>query len=78
MLGIASFATSCLFVTGIPAIVLGRQGQRAADEGLADNRGLSTAGVVLGWIAVGISLGVVALGLLGLAAGSLSWLTTRS
>ena len=60
VLGIASFALSCLFVTGIPAIVLGRQGQRAADEGLANNRSLSTAGVVLGWVALGLSALVVA------------------
>ena len=69
VLGIASFVLSCLFLTGIPAIILGRQGQRAADEGLANNRGMATAGMVLGWIAVGLSLVGLVLGAIALAIG---------
>ena len=69
MLGIASFFFSCLFLTGIPAIILGRQGQRAADEGLANNRGMATAGMVLGWIAVGLSLVGLVIGAIVLAIG---------
>lgn len=69
VLGIASFFFSCLFLTGIPAIILGRQGQRAADEGLANNRGMATAGMVLGWIAVGLSLVGLVIGAIVLAIG---------
>lgn len=73
VLGIASFVLSCAFVTGIPAIIIGRQGQRAADEGLANNRSLSTAGVVLGWVAVGLSVvGVLIAVIALLGAGTLS------
>ncbi len=72
ILGIASFVLSCGFFTGIPAVIVGRQGQRAADEGLADNRSLSTAGVVLGWVAIGLSaVGVIVL-IIVLAAGGLT------
>jgi hypothetical protein len=55
VLGIASLV-ACGFIAGIPAIILGRQGQRAADEGQANNRSLSTAGMVLGWISVAFSI----------------------
>lgn len=55
VLGIVGLV-SCGFIAGIPAVILGRQGQRAADEGLANNRGMSTAGVVMGWIAIGLTL----------------------
>ena len=64
VLGIASFVLSCGLFTGIPAIILGRQGQRAADTGEANNRGLSTAGVVLGWIAVGLSAVAIVVGII--------------
>jgi hypothetical protein len=36
--------------------VLGSQGRRAADGGTADNRGVATAGLVLGIIGVGLSV----------------------
>jgi len=64
VLGIASFVLSCGLFTGIPAIIIGRQGQRAADTGEANNRGLSTAGVVLGWIAVGLSAVALVIGII--------------
>ena len=72
VLGIASFVLSCMFVTGIPAIILGRKAQRAADEGRANNRGMATAGLVLGWIAVGLSLAGVLLFVVLLAVGAFS------
>ncbi|HEY0117786.1 MAG TPA: DUF4190 domain-containing protein [Cellulomonas sp.] len=78
VLGLASFALSCFFVTGIPAIVIGRQGQRAADEGLANNRGLATAGMVLGWVAVGLSLAGVVFAAIVALIGGVSWFDTRS
>jgi hypothetical protein len=41
---------------GIGAILMGIQGRRAADAGTASNRGVATAGVVLGSIGVGLSV----------------------
>lgn len=37
-------------LTSIPAIVVGARAKRAAAEGRANNQGMATAGVVLGWI----------------------------
>ena len=56
VLGIAAFVLSCGFFAGIPAIIVGNMGKRAAAEGLANNPGLSKAGVILGWIATVLSL----------------------
>lgn len=39
----------------ILAVVFGRQGMRAADVGLADNRGVAKAGFILGIIALSLS-----------------------
>ncbi|WP_454043742.1 DUF4190 domain-containing protein [Cellulosimicrobium sp. Marseille-Q8652] len=61
VLGIASFVLSCGFLTGIPAIVLGTQARRAVASGQADNGGLATAGIVLGWISVALSVVAIAL-----------------
>src|SRR4051812_38721760 len=47
-------------ITGIPAIIFGKRGQRKADAGLATNRGNATAGVVLGWISVALTILAVA------------------
>ncbi len=58
VLGIAGIVLGCLFLTGVPAVIVGRNAQRAAAEGLANNAGMATAGVVLGWVSIG--LGVVA------------------
>lgn len=55
VLGIASFVCGFGFITGIPAIILGRKAQQAEREGRANNGSLGTAGVVLGWIAVVLS-----------------------
>ncbi len=61
VLGIAAFALSCGLFTGIPAVIVGSYAKRAVAEGQADNGGMATAGVVLGWVAIGISvLGLVA------------------
>ena len=49
VLGIFGF---CCGPAGIVAIILGRKSQQAADQGLANNRGLGTAGYVLGIIVV--------------------------
>lgn len=55
VLGICSFVLSCFFVTGIPAVIIGNNAKRAVERGEADNPGMATAGVVLGWIAIGLS-----------------------
>lgn len=57
-LGIASIFMNCLYlgaVPGVPAIIVGINGMRAADEGRASNKGLSIAGVVMGAIGSVIS-----------------------
>ena len=60
VLAIASFFTVG-FLVAVPAVVLGVMGRRAADDGLADNRSQSTAGMVVGWVNIGLCvLGVVA------------------
>lgn len=55
VLGIASFVLGCMFVTGIPAVILGGKAKSAAESGEADNPGLATAGIVLGWVSIGLS-----------------------
>jgi len=58
VLGIAGLVLGCVFFTGVPAVVVGMRARRAVAEGQANNPGLATAGIVLGWISIG--LGVVA------------------
>ncbi len=54
VLGLLS-VLGCVFFTGIPAVVVGGNARRAAAAGEANNDGMATAGVVLGW--VGTALG---------------------
>lgn len=61
VLGLAGFVLGCLFVTGIPAVILGRNAQRAVAEGQANNPGLATTGVVLGWVSIALSVGLLVL-----------------
>ncbi|MFD4992160.1 DUF4190 domain-containing protein [Cellulosimicrobium cellulans] len=56
VLGIAAFVLSCGFVTGIPAVIVGNAAKRAVAEGQADNDGMATAGIILGWVAIGLSV----------------------
>jgi len=50
----------CGLFTGIPAIVVGHKARGAVAEGQANNPGMATAGIVLGWISTILSLiGVV-------------------
>ena len=67
-LGIAALVAGLLGATclglfaGIPAIIFGVLGRKAADEGRANNRGMSTAGIVLGAISIAWSVvGLIAL-----------------
>ncbi|MDR0431802.1 MAG: DUF4190 domain-containing protein [Bifidobacteriaceae bacterium] len=43
-------------IASIIAVVLGNKGKRAADEGRATNRGMATAGVITGWIGIGLGI----------------------
>lgn len=54
VLGLAGIVLSLTFLTGIPAVILGRQARDAERAGLADNGGLATAGIVLGWVSIGL------------------------
>lgn len=69
--GILSYVF-CPLVLGIAAIVTGTMSRKAADQGLANNRGMGTAGLVLGWINVALVLVAVVLFLILLGAGLLS------
>jgi hypothetical protein len=74
--GILSYVF-CPLLLGIAAIITGTMSRRAADEGLANNRGMGTAGLILGWInvalvVVAIIFFVVALAV-GLFAGGINW-----
>ena len=63
----------CCGLLSIVAIVTGRRGMALADEGRADNRGTAQAGMVLGWVGVGLWLvGVVGYLLFALAVGASS------
>lgn len=61
-LALASIVLSCGLFTGIPAIIVGVKGLRAAAAGTANNRGMSMTGVVIGSIMTALSvLGIVVL-----------------
>ncbi|NTV39078.1 MAG: DUF4190 domain-containing protein [Demequinaceae bacterium] len=53
---ILSLATLVFGITCIPGVILGHMGLSAAKKGTASNRGLSLAGVIIGWVFVGIGL----------------------
>jgi hypothetical protein len=42
----------CSIATGIPAIIVGNKGRKAAAAGEANNGGMALAGVILGWVSV--------------------------
>ena len=69
--GILSFVF-CPLLLGIAAIITGTMSRRAADQGLANNRGMGTAGLILGWINVVLVVVGVVLFVALLSAGLLS------
>jgi hypothetical protein len=75
ILGIVSIPLLCCLylgvLTGIAAIVLGMQGKKKAEQGLATNRGQAQAGFILGIVAVG--LGVLLL-ILSIALRGADWM----
>ena len=65
VLGIASFVLSCGLFTGIPAIIVGNNSKKAVARGEANNGGMATAGIILGWVAVALSIiGIIILAVL--------------
>ncbi len=44
----------CGIFTAIPAIIVGNKSKEAAAQGLANNGGLGQAGVILGWVGIGL------------------------
>lgn len=46
----------CGIFTAIPAVIVGGKAKEAAAQGQANNGGLGQAGVVLGWIGIGLTL----------------------
>jgi hypothetical protein len=70
ILGIGSFFLCGIFM-GIPAIILGNNAKKkiATAGGQLGGQGLATAGIVLGWIQVGLTIVAVLLLLLILALG---------
>jgi len=55
ILGILSIPCCGLF-TGIPAIIVGNNSKKAVARGEANNGGMATAGIILGWIAIVLSV----------------------
>ena len=75
ILGILSLISFGI-LTGIPAIIVGNKSKQAVARGEANNPGMGTAGVVMGWISVAfIGLGVlffVGIMVIGIAASTTS------
>ena len=75
ILGILSLISFGI-LTGIPAIIVGNKSKAAVARGEANNPGMGTAGVVMGWISVAfIGLGVlffVGIMVIGIAASTTS------
>ncbi|MFI2364915.1 DUF4190 domain-containing protein [Promicromonospora sp. NPDC019610] len=69
--GILSYVF-CPLLLGIAAIITGTMSRRAADEGLANNRGMGTAGLILGWINVALVVLAIVFFVIALAVGLIS------
>lgn len=56
---------SCLvgFLAAIPAVITGHLSRKAQREGLADNGGMALAGIITGWVTIGLTI----LGIIGFA-----------
>jgi len=62
----------CGLFTGIPAIVVGHKARGAVAEGQANNPGMATAGIVLGWISTILSIIGVLVFVLLIATGAVT------
>ncbi len=56
VLGIAGIVLACGFFTGIPAVLVGANARKAIARGEANNEGIVTAGIVLGWVSTGFGV----------------------
>jgi len=60
VLGILSilmlFSCAVGFLAGIPAVITGHLSRKAQKEGLADNGGMGLAGLITGWVTIGLTL----------------------
>jgi hypothetical protein len=69
VLGIVSvvllFSCAVGFLAAVPAVITGHLSRKANKEGLADNPGLALAGIITGWVTIGLTLlAVVGIGIL--------------
>lgn len=69
VLGILSvvllFSCAVGFLAAVPAVITGHLGRRAQKQGLADNGGMALAGLITGWVTIGLTV------LLGIGIGVL-------
>ncbi|PVU81500.1 hypothetical protein DDP54_16655 (plasmid) [Cellulomonas sp. WB94] len=73
VLAVLGIVLLCGPFTGIPAVILGNNAKRAVASGEANNGSLATAGIIVGWIAIGLAvLGAALFALLVANAGSWS------
>ena len=77
VLGIVSIFM-CGFFAAIPAIIVGNRAKRAVAEGQANNGGMATAGVVIGWIVVGLSALAVVVVIIVVVTGNSSTFNTTN
>ncbi len=71
VLGIVG-TVACGFVAGIPAVIVGNNAKKAVARGEANNGGLATAGIVLGWISIAWGIVTIILFATGAFAGLLN------
>jgi hypothetical protein len=69
VLGILSFFCGG-FLTGIAAVIVGNMSKKAQAAGQANNGNLGRIGVILGWIAIGLSVLVIIIWIALFAIGS--------
>jgi len=74
VLGIAGFAFCLVLIGPILALVFGYKGRRQIDEsnGMQTGRGMATAGIILGWVGIGLTVLWVVLVIIGAATDSSS------
>ncbi len=76
VLGLVGLVLSCGLFTGIPAIIVGHRARSAVAEGQANNPGMATAGIVLGWIATILSVIGFAVLAIAIASGAFAEFAT--
>ena len=77
VLGIVSFVL-CGFFAAIPAIIVGNKAKQAVAEGQANNGGMATAGVILGWVNLALTVIVVIIVIIGVVTGNSSGMNTSN